>query len=211
MKKDKTIKKLVHIGPIPKGKKEPDFITKDVRESIKEHVERHLIFSFLYFDRNHEAFNLGGNGVTVSWFIGLLDTLKQLCNITKEQLRTTHRERFRAHEIDFNDTEYKSFPLPPEMFEQLNESGDCWQIGISKANGRIHGFFYENIFHIIWLDRYHNLYPMKHHGGLKLHPPAMSDYDLLKAENEELKKEIRDLYELLDMKTAPDGDSSQAG
>ena len=37
------------------------------------------------------------------------------------------------------------------------EQYEWWQFRISKSKGRVIGIFIENCFHIVWLDRYHNL------------------------------------------------------
>ena len=37
------------------------------------------------------------------------------------------------------------------------EQYEWWQFRISKSKGRVIGIFIENCFHILWLDRYHNL------------------------------------------------------
>ncbi|HCA3585732.1 TPA: hypothetical protein MO350_003382 [Salmonella enterica subsp. enterica serovar Java] len=50
----------------------------------------------------------------------------------------------------------------PQGFEHLNEQFQAYppyQFAISRnEHGRIHGFFVDNIFHIVWLDPTHNLY-----------------------------------------------------
>ena len=43
--------------------------------------------------------------------------------------------------------------------EQIKD--DCWQLGINSTTFRIHGFFIENVFYVVWLDPLHMLYESK--------------------------------------------------
>lgn len=45
--------------------------------------------------------------------------------------------------------------------EQAKEiASRAFEVSISKNYGRIHGFVWNNTFHIVWFDPAHNLYPM---------------------------------------------------
>ena len=65
-----------------------------------------------------------------------------------------------SHEIGFEDTSEKGgFP---DLGEQL-ETDDAWQfaVDVSKPEGlwRVHGFFIDSTFYIVWLEEHHRLYP----------------------------------------------------
>lgn len=38
---------------------------------------------------------------------------------------------------------------------------ECWQLGINNQGFRIHGYFIENIFYVVWFDPNHNMYERK--------------------------------------------------
>lgn len=40
----------------------------------------------------------------------------------------------------------------------------AFELRITKASGRLHGFLWNNIFNIVWVDPAHNLYPLEKFG-----------------------------------------------
>ncbi|MBO5142952.1 MAG: hypothetical protein J6C46_08225 [Clostridia bacterium] len=65
------------------------------------------------------------------------------------------------HPIDWSDSKIreKSFSsLSSELMEQISD--ECWQLGIT-SEFRIHGFFIDNVFYVVWLDPLHQLYESK--------------------------------------------------
>ncbi|QKQ77934.1 hypothetical protein FBB35_25410 [Nostoc sp. TCL240-02] len=64
----------------------------------------------------------------------------------------------RCHPIKWEDTREKAFGLPNE--EQLVDIPYQFSIS-SNEHGRVHGFFIDEIFYIVWLDPDHLLYPAK--------------------------------------------------
>lgn len=43
----------------------------------------------------------------------------------------------------------------------------AFEVRVGKSYGRLHGFIWNNIFHIVWLDPAHNLYPINKYGVRK--------------------------------------------
>lgn len=42
----------------------------------------------------------------------------------------------------------------------LRDTVEPYQFSLSShVNGRVHGFFLDHVFHIVWLDPNHRLYP----------------------------------------------------
>ncbi|HKP74096.1 MAG TPA: hypothetical protein VJT67_01075 [Longimicrobiaceae bacterium] len=61
----------------------------------------------------------------------------------------------RAHPIDFSATS------EPRGFDHLNpefRAFSPYQFQLSQGTGRVHGFFIDVVFHIVWLDPHHRLY-----------------------------------------------------
>lgn len=72
-----------------------------------------------------------------------------------------YRNTNHIHLINWNDIKIKEAcfsSLDKSLMDQVKN--DCWQLGINQQF-RIHGFFIENVFYIVWLDPLHNLYERK--------------------------------------------------
>jgi len=64
----------------------------------------------------------------------------------------------RIHRINWNHPKasQKGFQIP----NQQDLDDEAWQFSISEhQNGRVHGFLIDTIFHVVWLDPDHGLYP----------------------------------------------------
>lgn len=122
-------------------------------------------FSFQYWNQI-EFFGLDRS--ENSWFVSLLERLRDLSKYTVEdfsrnvQLRDAHR----FHAINW---EAKNCPIkredlnwiPPQILEN-SEDFPLVQVHVSKALGRIVGFFdSDNVFNIVLLDPLHNIQPSK--------------------------------------------------
>ncbi|HDZ68887.1 MAG TPA: hypothetical protein ENH43_00500 [Phycisphaerales bacterium] len=59
-----------------------------------------------------------------------------------------------VHPINWDNAKLDSFGIQ-QASPDLDE--DAWQFGISKDNGRVHGFFIEDFFYIVWIDPEHRL------------------------------------------------------
>lgn len=117
-----------------------------------------IAFSFEALEWN-EYFNL--DGTCVNWAFELIEMLKQVSAINKEDLLSGaySKSTYRVHD--------HAKASPPSKLPEGVELKDCYQIRISKSKGGIHGVFYDNIFFVIWLDPLHNMYPADNYGGLR--------------------------------------------
>lgn len=110
-------------------------------------------FSFKYWQNNHPKFSILEQDK--NYFITLLERLKDLSPWTVQELLLNRSKAIRCHPIEWSDTTEKEFGIQNE--EQLVDTP--YQITVSaNAYGRIHGFFIDNIFYIVWLDPNHLLY-----------------------------------------------------
>lgn len=180
---------------VGKGEKTKKIIPVDAETLKKIEINKNLplVFSFKYFDREHELFNLGG--ICNSWFASLFDILKDLSDTTEIQLHTTKKDRYYPHSISWDEVHAK-FNFDDEWLEQH----ECLQIYVSKAMGRIQGFIVSNYFYIVWLDPYHNLYPIhsgKSFGGEKRKEPLLSCNQILCSRILELEAEVKEDNEVI--------------
>ena len=94
----------------------------------------------------------------VNYFNTLIDRLRNLSNCTrKEMLHTFNQKSLRFHPLNFKDGS-----LSEKTFGVLSEDvdDDAWQFELTaNKHGRVHGYFVENVFYVVWLDPKHELYP----------------------------------------------------
>ena len=177
MSKNKTINIPKPKGKIPNKKTNLPLSSKTEVDNLK------FLYSFVSFDRNHELFNLGG--VKTSWFLELLDCLKEVSSKTIPELKGG---KYDLHPVDWNNS---NTTQPKEHSQQ-----EFWQFRLSKSKGRVVGYKIENVFYIVWLDVNHNLANSEGYGTIKYYDKPKTDYELLFNEHEELKFEHTSLIEI---------------
>jgi hypothetical protein len=113
-----------------------------------------LSFSFKYLDL-HGSKDFSLDHASAGYTLTFLDRLRDLSSMRKEEFMRNHS--LRSHVIDWEKTSR------PEGFTQLNpqlKDLPAWQFQLtSNEHGRVHGFFIDDTFFIVWLDPAHNLYP----------------------------------------------------
>lgn len=110
-----------------------------------------ITFSFKFLIDNNEKFSIKNKDAR--YLEALLNRLRDLSTMRVNEMRDN--QSLRCHPIDWDDTTETCFGFPGE--EQLVDLPYQFQIS-SNEHGRVHGFFIENIFYIVWLDPDHNLY-----------------------------------------------------
>ena len=113
----------------------------------------YLSFSFRYLARTGK-FNTADCGPP--WFDGLFDRLGSLSSLRPQEVLSNRSPSLRAHPIDFSGTS------EPGGFAHLNvqlREYPPYQFQISQNTGRVHGFFMDLVFHVVWFDPHHRLYP----------------------------------------------------
>ena len=120
-------------------------------------VESGVSFSFKYFDSTHQKFPL--LSMTESEYCAhLLMRLRDISSLTRKELLANRSAGLRFHPIVWSET------TDPAGFRIPNSElwADAHQFSISSNEyGRVHGFFREHVFHIVWLDKEHALYAKK--------------------------------------------------
>ena len=112
-------------------------------------------FRFDFFDAYHTFFN--GSVADFDWARGLILRLSELQDLTVSFFKTNVRFKKLqyVHPITWEKTRLDSFGIDHQS-PDLDE--DAWQFGLSKTNGRVHGFFINNFFYVVWIDPEHRLY-----------------------------------------------------
>lgn len=183
---------------IPLEPQTKKFDVENVR-SVLGHNSPNTIFSFEFFDRTEECFNLGGaRSVCDSWFVSLLETIKELSGMSWSDASQKTHYSIHQHEWDKVNFKYKLFD--DETLEQL----DCYQFGLSAGKGRVHGFKIDNVFYVYWLDPNHNMYDVEGYPSYMAYkfkplPSCMEVMDQklleLQKDNENLRRENKELWD----------------
>lgn len=156
-------------------------------EELKKRGLEPLSFTFEDFDRSHEYFNLSRVGS--EWFILLLDTIKKLSNYPWPKI--LKMDYYDSHPHDWNETNAKFNKEKYEQYEGV-------QFALGPNQGRVHGYVIGNLFFVVWLDKYHNLYDMDGYPPVKskikqLQLPGKSCLQIIDENISHLTKINRDL------------------
>jgi len=115
----------------------------------------HPYFSFRHYHVDHKKYS-AERFENKKDFVTFLERLQKISQFTWKEIFTSHRGVFHAHEVNWDKTaERKGFS------HLQKELQDCpvYQFAIFKEC-RILGFFnHHNVFKIVWIDRFHEVYP----------------------------------------------------
>ena len=132
-------------------------VTKFERKNIKPaDVEgtKKVSFNFRRLEEKLEKFNYSCRDS--KYFCTLMKRLKDISTMDKIDMTVRNKRALRCHAIDF-----KSETVTENTFGVLGEDveDDAWQFQLSSnKHGRVHGYFVENVFYVVWLDPEHQLY-----------------------------------------------------
>ena len=137
-----------------RNKKEPDIkrLPPNADKARGSH-SHHISFSFRYLSLNHAKFNIDGK--TTHYFRKLMDRLKDVSGMEASQFTNNKGKTLRCNSIEWQDTTEKSFGIPNE--DDIVEEPRQFSVSANE-HGRVHGFFIENVFYVVWLDPDHKLY-----------------------------------------------------
>ena len=108
---------------------------------IPQNIYARVLFSFA--DKGSE------------YLIALLERLRDVSSLNATELISNRSSALRCHSVKWSDTTESCFGFPGE--EQLVDTPYQFSIS-SNQYGRVHGFFIEEVFYIVWLDPDHKLY-----------------------------------------------------
>lgn len=118
-------------------------------------IQRRISFSFRHIVQAHDKFHYTQRDA--AYFCKVLERLSSLSDFTLQEFHACRSPAMRTHPIAWEETS------EPNGFSHLNEqlrSSRPFQFMISaNAHGRVHGFFVDSVFFVVWLDPDHLLYP----------------------------------------------------
>lgn len=89
------------------------------------------------------------------YFLKLLERLRDVSKMTRVEMKQSGT--LRCHPIDFinDNVSESSFGI----LGSDDRCDDAWQFSLtSNEHGRVHGYFIDNTFYVVWLDPDHKLY-----------------------------------------------------
>lgn len=117
--------------------------------------DNNVSFSFQFLREKDDKFKYSGKDS--SYFLKLVNRLKDICTLSRMNLITSRSKSLRCHPLDWNEKKIteECFSIPKE--EEFTQDRHQIQIS-SNAYGRVHGFFILDVFYVVWLDPEHELY-----------------------------------------------------
>ena len=133
---------------------------KNKSSSIKSvgFKEKKISFNFHYLNEIKYKFEYKNRDA--NYFCKLIEKIKTLSNYTRLELEQNVRLKtsLHYHQIDFSDKKVTENEFNFNMSGDLCD--DAWQFSLTvNAHGRVHGFYIENVFHVVWFDPDHKLIP----------------------------------------------------
>lgn len=130
-------------------------VSQDKKLGIKptELKRQGISFSFKYYQKDHQKFCC--HQKQPFYWLTLLERLKALSSLTTQEILVNRSSALRCHPIKWEDTSESGFGLSNE--EQLVDTPYQFSLS-SNQHGRVHGFFIDQVFYVVWLDPDHSLY-----------------------------------------------------
>ena len=132
----------------------------DVRKNKTSQIKRTEIevpvgtsFSLKYFQTDNDKFSIRNQNT--KYLQALLERLRDLSKLTVREIINNQSKSLRCHPIIWEETTEPCFSIPNEK-QLVDTPYQLFEISLSQ--GRVHGFFIENIVYIVWLDPEHRLY-----------------------------------------------------
>ena len=117
-------------------------------------------------DKKYSMNELPDNKTMAKFYENFIDKMSEYCKYDnfKKKISSdiSYSTSNHIHPIDWKDNRIKekSFTsLNSDLMRQIEK--ECWQLGINNQGFRVHGFFIENTFYVVWLDPLHKLYESK--------------------------------------------------
>ena len=115
-----------------------------------------LAFSFRFF---HYDGDLCPENHPEGYAQRLMERLRDLSSWTLAEFTEKYHQTVRNHRITWVET---ARPVGFAHLPAQVREADAWQFSITANEwGRVHGLLIGNVFHVIWLDFNHRLYPQQ--------------------------------------------------
>ncbi len=146
----KSKKKLAYRETLPTQK----ILTREELFNQIPYQKCRPVFSFEYYDYDHPEFS-AESIKTCKEFYRLIDELRKISVFTWGQMQST-QHTFHAHEVDWEKT-----AVPSGFRNRHGQEPQTYPAYQFKAykEFRVFGFHRRGVFHIVWFDPSHKIYP----------------------------------------------------
>ena len=127
-----------------------------IKPTSTKNLPQGISFLYKYFQSDHSKFSVLKKDV--EYLIVFLERLRDISSWTAQELIRNRSKALRCHPITWSDTTEICFGFSGE--EQIVDTPYQFSLSTNEY-GRVHGFFIEDIFYIVWLDPNHLLYSDK--------------------------------------------------
>ena len=126
----------------------------EAKQTAQKFASELINFSFKYLTEQNEKFQCYREAHV--YYHDFLKRIKALSTLKIMEFLSNRSDALRAHPIVWEKTtEKKGFGIPAE--DQIVDTPYQFTLSANE-NGRIHGFFIQNTFYIVWFDKDHALY-----------------------------------------------------
>ena len=136
---------------------------RPIPDVAKDPSDRPLVFSFKYFDDSCDTYSLTRCDARNGYVSQLMPRLRELSRMTVLEFKSNRSNALRSHPINWDTVaNHNDFGIIPAADEQMYAIAqeEAYQFSLTANEyGRVAGFFRDNVFHVVWLDPDHLLYP----------------------------------------------------
>lgn len=136
-----------------KSKKKNNFTGRIKSNTKALEKEEHISFSFKHINFSDSEFHFP---TCNKYHKDLFDRLQKISDWTKSKILNKGGRTMRCHPIDFTEKNVSRNGFPCNL--HLDYTPYQFSLGTNKA-GRLHGYWVESTFYIVWFDPDHILYP----------------------------------------------------
>lgn len=172
-------------------------------------ADEKLRISFDHIDWDTEEFFF--HGMEASYYQKFFTCITEIKKCREKEIAEQNHPSLSPKSIFNTSTSIKdSFPagvinkIKEKLFVETRDEDEskakaaeiakrAFEISLSKSYGRLHGFIWNNTFHVVWFDPAHNLYPMKY--GITQHRDAATVKCFSPEEALRLQEKIKELQE----------------
>lgn len=174
------------IEQIPKAERDKKIIADlllSVQKEEKDENKKKIVISFLFLDVENALFNLGN--ANEKWFFSLIKEIRGLTKLKKSEVYGKYRNRYDPH--NYIDKKEEKLNIRHPLL--IDEQKETCQLKLHESFGRIHGFFIENVYYVVYLDPEHNMYDTDGRGKARITSEIKTDYEILIENYEKLERE----------------------
>lgn len=144
----KSIKRGIEVAEIPEEQRGDDVLSISIEDLTQHFQQDSVSISLKYFQKSCECFSKWGNAELKKFS----STIEKIRGYAPDQLKANKS----LCDMHKGAPSKDRFKRPQEISEDIK----FYEIKVDPSNkARVHGFFVETVFFLVWLDRKHGCFP----------------------------------------------------